>query len=317
MAEAPGPGDCPASGRSSSRRRRLCRLGAGLLLLPGLWLLVSLLFVWKLTRRPHTPFAEPAPNLAWGSFEEHRLHTADGVTLGAWLLRGPPDGPSVLVLHGNRGCRRDGLPAAEFYAERGCSVLLVSLRAHGDSSGAVNDFGYSARRDVVGAVSFLERERPGRPIIVNGTSMGAAAAIFAAGDLGERVHGYVLESPYCDLHRAVRNRTSLYLPPVLDRIAYAGVVLVGPLVLPDADRISPLDHVGNIPPSVPVLFLSGTKDGRATPAEAEELCGRIAGHGRLALFEGAGHGCLIRDDPQRYQEVVTELLRWATAGGSP
>ena len=69
---------------------------------------------------------------------------------------------------GNRGCRRDGLTAAEFFAGQGCTVLLVSLRAHGDSSGEFNDLGYSAWRDVAAAVAFLEKECPGRRIIVNG-----------------------------------------------------------------------------------------------------------------------------------------------------
>jgi alpha-beta hydrolase superfamily lysophospholipase len=214
----------------------------------------------------------------------------------------------VVVLHGNRGCRRDGLTAAEFFAGQGCTVLLVSLRAHGDSSGEVNDFGYSARRDVVVAVEFLEKERPGRRIIVNGTSMGAAAAIFASAGLDKRISGYVLESPYRDLHRAVRNRTALYLPPVLDRIAYAGVAIMARLILPEADRISPMDHVGDIPASVPVLFLSGTSDERACSSEAQELCDRIAEHSRLVLFDGAGHGSLILADERRYGEVVTQLL---------
>jgi alpha-beta hydrolase superfamily lysophospholipase len=164
---------------------------------------------------------------------------------------------------------------------------------------------------VVAAVEFLEKERPGRRIIVNGTSLGAAAAIFASADVGGRVSGYVLESPYRDLHRAVRNRTALYLPPVLDHIAYTGVVIVGPAILPDADRISPIDHVGDIPPSVPVLFLSGTRDERACSSEAQEMCDRIAGHSRLVLFEGAGHGSLIRADPQRFGDAVTPLLREA------
>jgi pimeloyl-ACP methyl ester carboxylesterase len=262
-----------------------------------------------LTRRPHAPFPEPAPIVAWGTLEEHRLRTSDGETLGAWFHRGAPSGPSVVVLHGNRGCRGNGLPVAEFFARQGCAVLLVSLRAHGDSTGEVNDIGYSARHDVVAAVEFLLRERPDRPVIVDGTSMGAAAAIFAAAELGERVAGYVLESPYRDLHQALRNRTVLYLPPILDHIAYTGVSLVGPLVLPEVNRIAPIDHVTDIPPSVPVLFLSGTKDDRALPSEARELCDRIADHARLVLFEGAGHGHFIRTDPQRYAEAVAPLLR--------
>src|SRR5262249_7662855 len=131
------------------RPRRPWRLLGILVGLLALWLGISLVVVYVLTRRPHAHFAEPVPNVSWGIFEEHRLHARDGETLGAWFYRGPGIGPSVVILHGNRGCRRDGLAAAEFYAGQGCAVLLVSLRAHGDSTGAVNDIDYSARRDVV------------------------------------------------------------------------------------------------------------------------------------------------------------------------
>jgi alpha-beta hydrolase superfamily lysophospholipase len=275
----------------------------------ALWLGISLLFVYVLTRRPHARFAEPVPSVSWGILEEHHLHTRDGETLGAWFYRGPKNGPSVVILHGNRGCRGDGLTAAEFYAGQGCAVLLVSLRAHGDSTGEVNDLGYSARHDVVVAVEFVEKERPGRPVILNGTSMGAAAAIFASAELGERISGYVLESPYRNLHQAVRNRTEHYLPPILDRVAYIGVALVGPLVLPEADRIAPIDHVEGIPVSVPVLFLGGSKDERARPFEVQELGDKIAAHAQVVFFEGAGHERLIRAKPQKYAEAVVPLLR--------
>jgi pimeloyl-ACP methyl ester carboxylesterase len=80
-------------------------------------------------------------------------------------------------------------------------------------------------------------------------------------------------------------------------------------MLPDVDRIAPIDHVADIPPSVPVLFLSGSNDQRAHTSEAQALCERIAGHARLVIFEGAGHGCLIRADPGRYADAVTPLLR--------
>jgi pimeloyl-ACP methyl ester carboxylesterase len=145
-------------------------------------------------------------------------------------------------------------------------------------------------------------------VIVNGMSMGAAAAIFAAAELGDRVQGYVLESPYHDLHQAVRNRTAEYLPPGLDRLAYAGLALIGRLILPEINRIAPINHVTDIPPTVPVVFLSGTKDERTRPWEVQALCDRIAGHARLVLVEGAGHECLIQADPECYAEAVAPLL---------
>src|SRR5262249_51910158 len=155
----------------------------------------------------------------------------DGEQIGAWLLHGRAGRPSVLLLHGNGGGRAQCLGRAEILVRAGCSVLMISLRAHGDSTGERNDIGYSARHDVLAAVEFLERQQPGTPILVHGMSLGAAAALFAARELGGRTSGYILESPYQDLKTAVRNRTENTLPPALDWIAYQGLLIVSSIVL--------------------------------------------------------------------------------------
>ena len=104
-------------------------------------------------------------------------------------------------------------------------MLAITLRAHGDSTGEVNDIGWGARHDVVAAVEFLRKKFPGRPVFVVGRSMGAAAAIFAAEELKTDVAGYFLEQPYKDLTSAVWNRLQNHLPPVLDWVAYCGMRL--------------------------------------------------------------------------------------------
>jgi alpha-beta hydrolase superfamily lysophospholipase len=166
---------------------------AGVLL--ALWLAASFAVAYRLTRRHRPPFHEPIPAVSWARFESHRLRTSDGQELGAWLIAGTGVGPSVVMLHGNGGSRIHCLRRAEMLAAEGCTLLLVSLRAHGDSTGEFNDIGYGARHDVVAAVDFLERERPGIPIVIHGASLGAAAALFASAALGHRVSGYLLESP--------------------------------------------------------------------------------------------------------------------------
>ncbi len=129
-----------------------------------LWLLTSWFCVFQLTRRARAPFAEPPPSVSWGRLESLRLTTADHQAVGAWFVRGPSVGPSVLLLHGNGDSRISELPLAEFFAKRGCSVLLLSLRAHGDSTGEFNDIGYGARHDVVAAVDYLEQQRQASPL---------------------------------------------------------------------------------------------------------------------------------------------------------
>jgi alpha-beta hydrolase superfamily lysophospholipase len=181
---------------------------------------------------------------------------------------------------------------------------MISLRAHGDSTGNVNDFGFSARHDVAAAVEFLEQRRPGRPIAVLGTSLGSAAALFAAEKLGGRVRGYILESPYKDLKTAVWNRTDTYLPPVLSGLAYAGLRLVGPVVLPNLDQIAPCQAIRSIPGDVPVLIIAGASDTLARPEEARMLFASVVNQGELVFFPGAGHNNLFASDPESYQKVV-------------
>ena len=198
---------------------------------------------------------------------------------------------------------------AELLAAEGCTVLLVSLRAHGDSTGEFNDIGYSARHDVIAAVEFLERYRPGKPIVVLGTSLGAAAAVFASGELAHRVAGYILESPYKDLKTAVRNRTENALPPGLDWIAYRGLLLVSSWILPDLNKISPLAAIGGIPGDVPVLILAGGDDRHARPEEAQALHDRVRAHGRLIVFEHGGHMNFPYASPERYRKAVLEFIQ--------
>jgi alpha/beta superfamily hydrolase len=79
------------------------------------------------------------------------------------------------------------LPVMQWLAEAHFTVLAISLHAHGDSTGEINDVGWSARHDVTAAVAFLQRECPKQPVYIVGGSLGAAAAIFAAGELVGRL----------------------------------------------------------------------------------------------------------------------------------
>jgi pimeloyl-ACP methyl ester carboxylesterase len=273
-----------------------------------LWLVVSFLVAYRLTRRPHSRFEEPAPTAEWGEFEPYRIMTRDGEKLGAWLVRGEPDALSILLLHGHGGSRRNGLVQAEMLALRGYSVLMVSLRAHGDSSGDFDDGGFGARHDVIAAVEFLERQRPGRPVVILGRSMGSAAAVFASRELGHRVRGYILECPYRDLKSAVRNRIENALPPILDWVAYQGLLTVAPLLIPDLEQISPLSAIEGVPEDIPILILAGGQDRRARLLETRAIHDCVKSHARLSIYKDAGHVQLLATEPQRYKREIRDFL---------
>ena len=289
------------------RRKWVRRALAGLVVAVGLWLFAALLVADQLTGRSRPPYPEPPPAVPWGTLRPLRLSTADGHDLGAWFVPGRPDRPPVVLVHGNGGSRSSCLPEAELLATAGHPVLLLTARAHGDSSGDRNDFGLGARHDVVAAVAWLDAELPGRPVVVWGQSLGAAAALFAAPDLGPRAAGYVLECPYRDLRTAVRNRTRVYLPPVVDWVAYAGLTAAAPLVLPDVDAISPVEAAGRFPPGVPALVLAGGADRRAIPDDVRAIADRIGPGARLVVFDG-DHLALGRADPDGYRATILGFL---------
>jgi uncharacterized protein len=187
--------------------------------------------------------------------------------------------------------------------------LMLSLRTHGDSTGELNDFGFSARHDVIAGLQWLAKYRPDNKVVVWGQSIGAAAAIFAAKDLGNTVAGYILECPYKDLRTAVWNRTHNKLPPVLSEVAYLGLLTASMIALPNASEISCLNAVGNIPESVPVLILAGGSDTRAHADEARELDKRIHDHAKLVIFDGAEHLRLPAVDATRYRETISGFLK--------
>ncbi len=286
-----------------------------LVLLFFAWLTVSYIVADHLTARPWPRRPEKVPEIDWGKLESHQLLTSDGEQIAAWFIAGRDDRPVVVLLHGYQAARRSMLGSARFWARRGLSVMAISQRGHGESSGDRVDFGYSARHDVVAAVDFLGRRLPGRPILIHGRSMGAASAIFAAGEIGDPVHGYILECPYLDLRTAVWNRAQLKLPPVLDWVAFRGMIAVSPLVLPHAADISPINAIEKMPANVPLLILAGAKDRHARPHEARKLNAAAPGPSELIIFESAGHTGLKATDPQRYNRSLSQFLRRTASDG--
>jgi len=273
------------------------------------WLGSSGVAVWITTRRHYPIEAEPTPNVPWATLELHRLDTSDGETIGAWLARGKASRPCVLLLHGLDGTRVEMLPVMEALAEEEITSMAITLRVHGDSTGDMLDFGYSSRLDVVAAVELLEAEFPGRPIIIIGSSMGAATALFAAEELGNRVDGYLLESCYKDLGSEMWRVLQEQLPPVVDAIAYAGFWISGHAVLPvSPSRISPRYHARHVPQEVPVVVISGAKDAQLSPEEARAVFEPVKSHGRFVLFEDAQHADLFDSDRGRYLAILLELV---------
>ena len=282
-------------GRLTSRRQvvRGLRITTAAL---ALWLVVSWAVAYRLTRRPHPRFDEPPPSAAWGEFEPHTIKTRDGHELGAWLVRGRADAPSVLLLHGNGGSRWNCLSRAEVLAGEGCTVLLVSLRAHGDSTGEFNDIGYSAATTSSPPWTSSNAAAPASRSSSTAPRWGRLRRCSHRGnwDAGSPVTSWsALLGPQDRRLEPGRGRPAAPHRPVRLSGARARLALRPPRVGAD---LAPRGGRGYTA-DVPVLSWRAVGTGRRGPTRSWRSTTASRSHARLSVFEDADHHNLATTDP--------------------
>ena len=131
-----------------------------------------------------------------------QVRSDDGTMLVGRMIPGTKRSrPWVLMLHGYAGTWRDSLAVSRIYAAHDCNIMLVDMRAHGESEGAWTGSGWLERRDVVAWCSWIvARTGENAQIIVHGQGMGATAALFAAAeeDFPVQVRAIISDSAYTD-----------------------------------------------------------------------------------------------------------------------
>jgi alpha-beta hydrolase superfamily lysophospholipase len=297
------------------RRLQLQRAAVIAAALVGLWLFASFAVMRQLCARHPSRIANPAA-IDTAGVERVEISTHDGERLAAiWLA--PPDAKTcVILLHGSGESRARWYPLLPWLAEHRVAALMPDLRAHGESTGEHNDFGWSARGDVIACVEWI-RGRSDVPIGVAGYSMGAVAAIFAAPELGMKVGGYLLESPYSTLDHAVSARLARILPFPLDAIAHAGLSLCARFTLDfDPERDSPRNTIGRMPPEAARFFLTATEDERTRIEDVRELAALAGPRAVLTVYSGEGHRPLAARDLAQYETHLAALLD-ATMANAP
>lgn len=185
--------------------RRIAIGGAGLVVaaILVLWLVVIPMQVVHAARNPlGTTPASVGLEYFNVMFPAH----GDGTTIRAWFMPAKEARGVVIFVHGGNVNRLDpyagGLAIDHFLVAAHLSVLAPDLRNHGQSdsaSGGRITLGIDESKDVRGAIDALATLAPHLPVYILATSMGGAAAIFAASD-DARVKKLVLIDPLLDAH---------------------------------------------------------------------------------------------------------------------
>jgi len=157
----------------------------------------------------------------------------DGVSLKAWLLRGDPNLPAVILLH-RYGVDRSYVLnlGVKLNEATNFTVFMPEQRGHGPEAGeSVCSFGGCEAEDVLAAIRFLKNLKTpeqftlvGGGIGVYGLEMGALEALFAASAEPE-VKALALDSVPADSNALIASAVERRFPfagAVTGRLAQAG-----------------------------------------------------------------------------------------------
>lgn len=236
------------------------------LLVAAAWLLQRRLIYFP-DRAAPSPAAEVIPQA-----RDVTLRTADGLTLGAWLVPPPVGVPdrrmAVLVAPGNAGHRQHRAPLATALAGRGLTVLLLDYRGYGGNPGRPTEDGLA--HDARAAHAYL-REQAGVPAerqLYYGESLGAAVVTALA--VEHPPAGLILRSPFTDLPAVGAHHYPILPVRLLARDRF-----------PVADLVSRLD--------TPCVVVYGTADSIVPPAHSRTVAARAAGPVHVVAVDGADH----------------------------
>jgi len=209
--------------------------------------------------------------------------TADGLTLGTWLLSPLADAQNTAVLYmpGNGGNRSSRLDVALAITKLGYTVLLLEYRGYGGNPGEPSEDGFAA--DAQAAANFLHEEGfPPNRIIYVGESIGTGVASRLAST--DQPAAVLLRSPFTSLTDVVKCWYP-WLPPTL--------------IPPDRfDIMSCLPQI-----TAPISVLVGSDDDIVPPAQSKTVAEAAPNLFKLTVLDNTGHNDAIWFGPYLAAQV--------------
>lgn len=251
------------------------------------------------------PVATPAD--AGLRYEDVELGSTDGIRLSAWWVPVEGSRRAAVLVHGWGGDKSDEhiLKTLPLYHGEGYNVLILDLRAQGESGGKRRTLGYRETRDVLGALRWLEaRGYRAGDTVLHGWSMGGTTVVRAAPGTG--VAAVVQEAGYADLPLLLDGA----IPRVvgLPRLLVPGVLLAGRL-WPDFDpwSVQPEREATELwKEDVPLLVIHSTGD-EVIPVEHAKIF--AAAHPEARTWTLQDHDHVEAFTHPEYEEKLRTFLR--------
>jgi pimeloyl-ACP methyl ester carboxylesterase len=278
---------------------------------------VGLLVVfWMTGPKRKSPWATPAS--VGLEYREVKVLSTDGVSLRSWWVPAKDSARAAVLVPGWGGYKFEEhlLHTLPVYHDAGYGVLLLDLRAQGESGGSRRTLGYREVRDVRGALAWLRRRGYALDrVVLHGWSMGGATALRAAPGMG--VAAVVEEAGYGDLPLLLRRKIPEFVR--FGGILEPAILLAGKL-FPDFDPwdVVPQREAMRLSDEGVPLFIIHSTDDDVVPYEQAKLLAAVYPEASVWTLEGYGH-VEAHEHPEytRRLRAFLDASRWRRAVGAP
>jgi len=210
-----------------------------------------------------------------------------GVRLKGWRCRGAGDHRATLVyLHGIADNRGSAAGIVQRFVPRGFDVIAYDSRGHGESDGEACTYGFYEKQDLRRVVDTIDAG----PVVLMGTSLGAAVALQEAAD-DRRVAAVVAAETFSDLRTVAIERAPFFFTPDTIRRAFQLAESEGRFTV---ESVSPEASARTI--EAPVLIIHGSIDRDTPPDHSRRVFEALRGPKQLILVPNAGHNQSLRGE---------------------
>lgn len=235
--------------------------------------------------------------------------TADSIQLrGYWIKSmGEVSSGIIILLHGISSCKEHLLRLSRELAIMGIETIVLDGRAHGESGGQFNTYGFKEKYDIVHIVDRIKTQQPDLPIGIWGHSLGGAIAIQALAT-DPRIEFGIVTSTFTDLETIVydyQQRITLGL----------GTEGLSNFLLQRASKIAsfppakvkPIESVKEV--EQPMLIAHGDSDRKISVEYGTALFQHLKSQDKeLIIVQGAGHDNLFDKGGEEYKEKLFEFV---------
>lgn len=237
------------------------------------------------------------------NFKEINLSTSDNLKIKASFHSSSQRDTAVIILAGIRGNRGACLKHAAYYKQRGYGVLLIDLRATGESEGEFLSFGFHEKQELLAGIDYLNKEGYTK-IGAHGMSMGAATIVYSFAEKTDYAF-VILESVYDNIQQAFYNR----LPIVpLDNFIFKPLHFwTYQLADIQFNQLAP-DQLIHLYQG-PLLIIAGDREEKVKPEETQRMYDLSTSlQKQLYWIKGAKHFNFLKHYPMQTKEAFDNFL---------